>query len=234
MKQFVRTLAAGALLACSPLVSAEFSGNAALATDYVFRGISQTNEDPAIQGGFDFKHDSGFYAGVWASNVDLGFGSNIEIDYYAGLTGALAGGLGWDAGLIYYSYPGSDDDDAELDYWEVKGGLNYAFKGVALEPTVGLTLFYSPEFTGETGDAVFVLGSLSLSLPQDFGLSAHVGQQTIDDYNPDSYLEYGVGISKAIAGFNLGLTYYATDDDAEELFADLADERVVFSVARSF
>src|SRR5262245_28941011 len=85
-----------------------FSANAALATEYVFRGISQTSEGPAIQGGFDATCGR-FYAGVWASNLDWGTldgrtSANIEMDWYAGVkfnTGRIA----WDAGVIYYTYP---------------------------------------------------------------------------------------------------------------------------------
>lgn len=233
MKHLATTLFAGGMLACSSAAFAEFSGNVSLATDYVFRGISQTDEDPAVQGGFDFTHQSGFYAGVWGSSVDFGGDENVEIDYYAGLTGTLGGGLGWDVGVIYYSYPGAADDD-DLDYWEVKGALSYAFEGAALSPTLGLGVYYSPEFTGETGDAVYVVGSLDLALPQDFALSLHVGRQSIDETDPDAYLEYGVGISKTIAGFDLALNYYATDDDGEEFAGKLADDRVVFSVSRGF
>lgn len=236
MKHLATTLVAGGLLASSPLAQAEFSANVALATDYVFRGISQTGEDPALQGGFDFKHASGFYAGVWGSNVEFSPAvddASLELDYYAGVTGEFGGGLGWDVGAIYYSYPGSESD-ANLDYWEAKGALSYAFKGVALEPSVSLALYYSPEFTGETGDATYVVGSLNLALPQDFGLSLHVGQQSIDETVPDSYMEYGVGVSKQVAGFGLALNYYGTNGDGEDLAGDLADDRVVFSVSRSF
>lgn len=238
MKHLAITLVAGGMLASSPLAQAEFSANVALTTDYVFRGISQTGEDPALQGGFDFKHASGFYAGVWGSNVKFTPAvddATLETDLYAGFAGTLLGdsGLGWDVGAIYYAYPGSESD-ANLDYWEAKVALTYAFKGVALEPSVGLAAYYSPEFTGETGDATYVVGSLNLALPQDFGLSLHVGQQNIDETVPDSYVEYGVGVSKQVAGFGLALNYYGTNDDGEDLAGKLADDRVVFSVSRSF
>ncbi len=237
MKHLAMTFVAGSMLACSPLVLADVSANVAFTSDYVFRGISQTGEDPAIQGGFDFKHASGFYAGVWGSNVKFNPAvddASLETDLYAGFAGTLGdSGLGWDVGAIYYAYPGSKSD-ANLDYWEAKGALNYAFKGVALEPSVGLALYYSPEFTGKTGDATYVVGSLNLSLPQDFGLSMHIGQQSIDKTVPDSYIEYGVGISKQVAGFGLALNYYGTNDNGKDLASDLADDRVVFSASRSF
>ena len=80
----------------------EWSGNVAITSDYVWRGISQTDEDPAIQGGFDYANGM-FYAGTWASNVDFGDDSdtNIEVDFYGGLAGALESGVTWDVGVIY-------------------------------------------------------------------------------------------------------------------------------------
>lgn len=242
MKQLTKTFVAGGLLACSSLAFADFSFNGGLTSDYVFRGISQADEKPAIQGGADYTHDSGLYAGIWGSKVDFGpFGvdADMEVDLYGGFKGEFAGGLGWDVGALYYAYPGSDEEDVgvgELNYWEAKGALSYTFKDVALAPSVGLALYYSPEFTGEIGDALFVVGSLGLTLPQDFGLSLHVGQQNLDEDEAvvDSYLEYGIGISKTVGGFNLALNYSATDDDGETFGGDMADDRVALSVSRSF
>ncbi|MDQ7072995.1 MAG: TorF family putative porin [Gammaproteobacteria bacterium] len=77
----------------------------ALSTDYVWRGYSQTDNDPAISGSFDYAHASGFYAGTWASNVSFATDTDIEIDVYAGFGGELDNGLGWDIGWLRYIYP---------------------------------------------------------------------------------------------------------------------------------
>ena len=84
------------------------TGNAGLYSDYTFRGISQTNRQPAFQGGFDIAHSSGLYAGNWNSNVDSGFynGANLEMDFYGGYK-ATFGDFGLDVGAIYYYYPGT-------------------------------------------------------------------------------------------------------------------------------
>src|SRR5467141_2961785 len=98
-------LAAAQAAAPSPL-----TGNMALVTDYRFRGISQTFGKPAFQGGFDYAHSSGFYAGNWNSNVaeNAGYpGGNLEMDFYGGYKKAF-GDFGLDAGLLYYYYPGTD------------------------------------------------------------------------------------------------------------------------------
>lgn len=67
-----------------PQVSAEWSGNAALVSDYLFNGITQTQKDPALQLGIDWNNDAGVYAGAWGSNVDFGDDTDTEIDVYAG------------------------------------------------------------------------------------------------------------------------------------------------------
>ena len=111
MKQLYKVLATCAMIITAPMLMAEdspheFSANVALSTDYMYRGGSQTNEQPAISGGFDYAHSSGVYAGLWASNVDFGDSANIEIDFYGGIAGEISNGIGWDVGALYYHYPG--------------------------------------------------------------------------------------------------------------------------------
>ena len=112
------TLMAGAI---TVQAAPEISGNVALTSDYRFRGISQSDESPAIQGGFDIAWDTGIYVGTWASSVDFdsndGYDGSLELDYYAGWAGDLNDNVGVDVGYMYYSYPG--DDGAEGDYQEV-------------------------------------------------------------------------------------------------------------------
>ena len=95
-----------------------FTGNVGFFSQYVFRGISQTNEKPAVQGGFDLGHKSGFYAGTWASNIswigdfyipppgEPGVSSSLEWDFYGGYKGSLPMDFGYDLGVLYYWYPG--------------------------------------------------------------------------------------------------------------------------------
>lgn len=102
---FIKSLITASLVACASMVQAEFSATTTLASDYVFRGISNTDGDPAIQGSMDYEHESGFYAGVWASNVkfrenagedavDTVDEASIEIDYYAGFASEFDNGIG--------------------------------------------------------------------------------------------------------------------------------------------
>ena len=115
----VAVFAGGASVA-SAEESYSISGNVALTSDYRFRGISQSDEDIAIQGGFDFEHESGFYVGTWGSSVDFDTNGpccdgSLELDIYAGFGGAFNEDWGYDVGVLAYLYPG--DDGQEGDYF---------------------------------------------------------------------------------------------------------------------
>ena len=210
----------------------QFSGNIALVTDYLYRGISQTSEKAAVQGGMDYAHaSSGFYLGTWASNVD--FAEDLEIDVYGGMSGELAGGLSWDVGGLYYIYPSSDAQPEE-NFFEVYAGTGYTFPG-ALEPSVGVGIAYSPDFFGEDGDGVYLNGSLDLTLPHDFGLSFYVGWQDVSGdqtTGPDGfdYTHYSIGISKALGPISLSASWNDADNDCGGEIC----EAVVGTISMSF
>jgi uncharacterized protein (TIGR02001 family) len=187
------------------------SANVAIASDYVFRGFSQTAEGPAIQGGFDAACGM-FYAGVWASNLDWGGSpagdvANIEMDWYAGIK-PTTGRISWDLGVIYYTYPKSQDFFAGRDnnYVELKvGASTEAWKG----GTVGATLFYSPEYQYETGNVWTLEGNFAQVLPK-MGMftptfSALVGYQRGTD---NDYLTFGpAGGDDHYTYWNAGVTF---------------------------
>ena len=219
-----------------------FSANVGLFTDYLFRGISQTDEGPAIQGGFDYSadlnDDVGFYTGVWASNLDFNDGNqaSIEIDYYGGLTGEFGAipGLTWDAGVIYYSYPGAAGS-LNYDYVEGMFALGYDF-GVA---SAGLSVNYSPDYFAGSNDGLYVAGSLDIPLPKGIGLSGHVGHQSIDAnavFGTPDYLDWKLGVTAKALGFGFELAYLDTDISDAKCFGgtNLCDARVVFSATRDF
>ena len=129
----VTVLSAGLLTAGS--ASAEVSGSVAVVSDYLFRGVTQTSEKPALQGGVTWTHDSGFYAGGWGSSIswlsdaDPDVSSQVELDMFAGYTGKFGQSeFGYDVGLNYYGYPGdypagfNDPDTLELYF-----GLSWKF-----------------------------------------------------------------------------------------------------------
>jgi len=198
-----------------------FSANVALATEYVFRGYSQTAEGPAVQGGFDATCGL-FYAGVWASNLDWDFaGVDIEMDLYAGIK-PKTGRITWDLGVIYYSYPDSPDFVAgrNNDYFELKVG---ASTEVWKDGTLSLTAFYSPEYQYETGEVWTLEAGLSQALPKlgrfSPTFSALVGYQTGDDAlyatlignGDDSYWYWNAGVALGFhEKWTLGLRYWDT------------------------
>ncbi len=246
MNTKMTTLAVAALMIASPLAistaAAEvtFSGNVGLTTDYVYRGISQTDSGPAIQGGFDLEHDSGFYAGIWASNLDFVGDSEtaIEIDYYLGIGGEFSNKIGWDVGAIYYNYPDSKTcNTADCDFTEVNGHLSYDFGPAAL--TFGLN--YSSDFFASSDNSLYTTLDLDIPLPNDFALGIHYGDQSIDNnasFGTPDYNDWKIGISKSLGGFDFALDYTDTDLSDSECFGggafkDLCDGRAIFTVSKS-
>ncbi len=204
------------------------TGNVALTTDYTFRGVSQTDESPAIQGGLDLAIGN-FYAGTWASNINFGTGgSNMELDVYGGYKFPL-GPVTLDVGGIGYLYPGASDDGAELDYWEFYAKPSMAFGAFAL----GGAVYYSPEFTGESGDGWYYEVNGAYTINDMFALSGAVGHQTVDlagfFAGEDSYTTYNFGGTLTTSGVALDLRYVGTDVDNVGIY----DDRVVFSVKKA-
>lgn len=197
----------------------EWSGNVAITSDYVWRGISQTDEDPAIQGGFDYANGM-FYAGTWASNVDFGDASdtNIEVDFYGGLAGTLESGVSWDVGVIYYAYP--DADESDLDFVEVKGALGYEFaSGVA----VGAEAYY--DFDNEN---LYLNATAGYGFTDAFSADVSVGNYSFE--GGGDYTNWSLGGTYSLPiGIDVDLRYWGTDVDD----TSIADERVVLTFAKS-
>ena len=221
----------------------DLSMNIGGTTDYVFRGISQTLEDPAVQGGVDATCGM-FYAGVWASNVDFIPGSGgpgsgdatIEVDLYAGIKPTW-GPLTFDLGVIYYWYPGSENfyynvgNIQDLNYVELKGGVS----GTWNKFTLGGTVFWSPDYFAGSGSVVTLEGSAAYELPSmgpiTPSISALVGTSLGDDANFDAafggdYVYWNAGLSLGIDKLTLDFRYWDSDNS---FFGGLADERFVFT-----
>ena len=202
-----------------------FSANVGLYSDYIFRGYTQTENKPALQGGFDVSHSSGLYAGVWASNVDwtVQGGSmrdnSVEIDLYAGFAGEFGkSGLGYDVGVLQFLYPGKDTPGAglEADATEVYVALSYDFGPFAATlknyTVVSSEAWAFNEMDGEN------YTDLSIDVPvgDKVTLSAHVGHQTIGDpaYQDPDYTDWKLNAEYAINGtFSIGAFYTDTDMD---------------------
>lgn len=220
-----------AAVAAAPAFAQEVtvSGNVALATDYAFRGVSQTDESPAIQGGLDLSAGS-FYLGTWASNINFGTGgANMELDVYGGYKFA-AGPVNFDVGVIGYLYPGASDDAAELDYWE-----GYVKPSIALSDsfTLGGAIYYSPEFTAESGDGFYYEVNGAFAATPALSFSGAVGMQSVDldgfFAGEDEYMTWNVGGTYTAMGLGFDLRYVGTDVDDVSIY----DDRVIFSIKKA-
>jgi uncharacterized protein (TIGR02001 family) len=208
----------GAAMADDPI-----SANVTMISDYTFRGISQTDEHGAIQGGFDYAHDSGFYAGTWMSNVDFGDGGgSTETDYYGGWAGST-GDWGYDFGVIYYDYW----NDADLDYLEL--AVKVSWKDLS----VGAN--YSDEF-GKDGPKYWYFGAdYSYSLMDNLSLDLHAGYSDADaddfwEDGEDTYSDWSIGVSTSYFGLDWSLAYVDTSLND----TDIADARALVSMSKSF
>ncbi len=201
-------------------------------SDYSFRGISQTDEGPAVQGSIDWSDDSGFYVGVWGSNVEFEDAS-LETDFYAGYSDEFAG-FTYDIGALYYLYPGADSD-LDYNYYEFSLALGYDFDVAALSASFN----YSPDNFADSGDAEYVAGNLDVPLtflPFESSLNASVGHQWIDDnaaYGVEDYTDWGVGITANVVGFDVGVRYVDTDLDEPSECADGCGQKVIVSVSKT-
>ncbi len=222
-------------------------------SDYVFRGISQTNEDPAFQPQLDVSYGI-FYAGVWGSTLDFGddefgpgpffFGEDaqIEIDVYAGVK-PVWGPVNFDFGVLGYFYPSASDEAAELDYVEFKAA--YSTTGLLIPKlTTGTAVYFSPEYTAEVGETYAVESTLAYELPKLMmftpTISGLFGTLYGDDkafelfFGDDKYNYWNAGMSFAVEKFIFDFRYWDTDLEQNPLpceNVDLfsCDERFVFT-----
>lgn len=229
-----KTLTATALLAATTPALAEISANVTLASDYIFRGVSQTDNQIAIQGGFDWGHDSGFYLGTWASNVDsqfFGGGTDpqIELDLYAGFANEFSNGLGYDVGYLRYQYPGGGSNNTN----EIYGVLSYkGFSG---------SVNYSNElnFVGSSKDGWYWKAAYDHTFEYDVSLSAHIGYSTGDAFKKDdvfggAYTDWAIGGSVPVYGVDLGLVYTDTNISKSNCGSNVCDAKLVATIGKSF
>lgn len=229
-------VAAGATVMGAGAANAEVSANVALTTDYVFRGVSLSDNNAAIQGGADWNNEQ-FYVGTWASSLSDG----MELDVYAGFT-PTTGPITWDFGIIGYFYPGADDDGAEFDYFEGVASGTFELND---QISLGGGLWYSPENYGDTGEATYFEVNGSFSVSDALSFDAAYGNQTIEDPDggpggaeEDDYNTWNIGGTYAIHGFSLDLRYHDTDIDAGSDIEAYTygpssyDSAVVFTIGR--
>ena len=216
--------------AAAPEPDWTFTGNIGLYSQYVFRGISQTNEKPAVQGGFDLGHKSGFYVGTWASNVSWisdGYptsapppppSASLEWDFYGGYKGSLPMDFGYDLGVLYYWYPGkypsgfTTPNTTELYAALSWKWLSFKYSWSANDKTFGiadsrgsqyLDLTASYDIIEKVSDAI---GKVTI-----FG---HLGKQYFHNNSIFTYSDWKVGASTEVYGVTVGI--YGTGTNAQD------------------
>ncbi len=243
--------------AAAPASPHTFSSNIGFFTDYTFRGLSYTREHGAIQGGFDYAHSSGLYAGVWGSNVDKAalYGNTVELDVYGGYASTFGDtGLGYNVGFLQFFYPDSDHPGAGTAN---KGGspntteLNAAltYKYFTLKHSYAVTNFFgiNDRFggKGDTRGTGYTELNFNYKLPVAGGLNLalHVGYQDVRNYSIADYTDWLVGVNKDFSiagstGWNAGVNYTTTDAD-DDWYVDArgwetGDDRVIAYIKRTF
>lgn len=237
-KQFLTSIASAAIiasaLAAPSIASAGWEANVAMTTDYRFRGIAQTDEAFAIQGGFDYSHDNGFYAGVWGSNVDFQVqtvdDATAELDLYAGWGGEFNNGLGWDVGILRYAYPNADGS-LNYDFTEVYGGLSYKWFSVSYA--------HSGDYFGGSDGADYFSVAADFELDGGWGVGASAGHQSVKDnatWGTPDWSDWKAYVSKDVGGFGVELAYTDTNLSKTECFggSDWCDGQLILSVSKSF
>jgi uncharacterized protein (TIGR02001 family) len=220
------------------------SATATFTTDYVFRGISQTLNNPAGQAELDATYGI-FYLGMWGSNLNFGGDpdsgrdlASLEIDYYGGINPTWQG-IDFDIGGIYYTYPNAYDPGGNFDYFELKTGGSHKFFDAL---TLGITNYWSPEFFGETGDA----DALELTSEYDFAnkwwifspsVSGLIGWQWTQGAD---YTYWNAGLTLGFMDhWSADIRYWDTDFSSTGCanfsgFRSTCDARVVGTISASF
>jgi len=216
------------------------SGSVALTSDYLFRGISQSAENMAVQGSMTLAHDSGVYFTAWGSSISQeatlqGSSSGLELDTLLGYAGA-SGDVSYDVGVMRYNYPGADKNVPESSYNEVYASATY--KGVKLGAA------YSDDYFAETGEFVYVYADYGVALTDKVNLVTHVGWNKFSDTgagsflaaagDSDAYFDYKVGLNTTVEGIGLEVAYIGADSIAEAAYGEGAEGRAVFTASKSF
>ncbi|MFH7041795.1 TorF family putative porin [Paucibacter sp. JuS9] len=240
------------------------TGNLSLNSDYRFRGISQTWKLPALQGGFDYSHASGFYAGTWASNVSgnsYNNGAGLELDLYGGWKFALSQDLTLDIGALAYVYPGAKLNSApgvatnekytnvDANVGLTSGAFNAKLSIAATDyfglnsTTAGYAYFSSLPARGASKGTSYLDLNYSFDLGNGLTLGTHVGRLSVRHYSELSYTDFKLSLAKEIAGLNwtgalittdAKRDFYQAGNAAGQNAKKLGNAGLVLSVGKTF
>jgi uncharacterized protein (TIGR02001 family) len=247
--------AAAAPAAAEPASPHTFSANIGLYGQYVFRGITYTNERPALQGGFDYAHSSGLYLGVWGSNVDKDalYGNTLEIDLYGGWAKQLTDDFGINVGFLQFYYPDNEHPKYGFGTNESPNTteLNAAgtWKWFTLKYSYAISDFFGlnnkslGDGKGDSRGSDYVELNFNYTLPYDINLALHAGHQRVEGRSLADYTDYLVGVNKNFSiagstGWNAGVNFTSTNashtwyTDAKGSYT--GDDHVVLFIKRTF
>ena len=230
-------LGIAALALASGAAQAEVTATFTAASNYDFRGITQTALDPALQASIDWEGENGLYASLWGSNIDFGqytpedvyipppplepdtdpvnVDLNIEIDAVLGYAGSFTEDFGYDVGITYYKYLGNDDEGVNnFDYAEVYSGLGYKILGA----DVAAKFWYAWDYSNSGENAYYAEANVESPLPWwDLGVALHFGRSgwdywTDEDNGLNSYYDWSVGLTRSFGRFDFAIKYIDGSD----------------------
>lgn len=170
--------------------------NVGVTNNYIWRGVTQTDDKPAVSAGIDYATDTGIYVGTWASNVDFGDDASTELDLYLGFANEV-GEFSYDFGYVYYGYPDGND----LDFGEVYGSVEWSFISVGISTTA------HSDWSSNFGDDIYIEANFTFEILSDIELGLHLGSYNFD--GGLDYQDYNVSLSKS--GFSFMLSQVSED-----------------------
>jgi uncharacterized protein (TIGR02001 family) len=235
---FAIVLVAGVARAEEPLPEHQVTYNAAVASEYRYRGLSQTRFIPALQGGADYTHNpTGFYAGTWLSTIkwikDLGGDANIEWDVYGGKKGQITPDISYDVGGLYYWYP-SNKLGPNANTFELYGQLGYGPAYIKYSNST-TNLFGTPD--SKHSGYLDIGANIDLaSLSPGLVLNLHAGRQSVRHNDAFSYNDYKVGLTKDLGVCSVSLAFIKASTDAYVApdGKNLGRSTAVLSVSKTF
>ena len=235
-----------AFAADAPAAAPDYTltANMALTTDYVFRGVSQSQNKPAVQGGVDFGMN-GFYLGLWGSNVawvnegNYRDNNSLELDVYGGYKGTFADDFGYDLGVITYYYPGESVEGMTTpNTTEVYAGISWKTLSLKYNYAVSDYIFgWTTSEGGKTNGSYYLDLSGTYDLGDGWGVLGHIGYQDIKNNSDASYTDWKLGVTKDVGFGVFALAYTDTDANTTAYTwngKEVAGSKAVLTFSKSF
>lgn len=211
--------------------AADLNGYAVLTTDYVFRGVTYSDGNPAAQLGADVSFDSGFYAGVWASTIDISNGPSrqrdTELTYYVGYTAEVTNDWALGVNFVAYTYPGAT------------GAIDYAYEEWSLSANYADRAWVEYSYADDLYSAGSTTHNIDLfaewPLPRNYSIGAGIGRYDVSNLAGSAYTYWQLGVSKPFGRVLLDLRYHDANRWVPIVSSDYrADARVAFSIQLAF